>query len=120
MSGLPYFVCPVAYNETMRAITMDCEPSSLFQPVELTLPASVAGIFALVSKNFIFTQKYKLNNVFLKIGAPTTFNVVPFALHSLSLSLFSSVIGPFGGFFASGFKRAFKIKVRLQYNHCLS
>lgn len=91
MSGLPYFVCPVAYNETMRAITMDCEPSSLFQPVELTLPASVAGIFAL-------------------IGAPTTFNVIPFALHSLSLSLFSSVIGPFGGFFASGFKRAFKIK----------
>jgi phosphatidate cytidylyltransferase len=34
----------------------------------------------------------------------------PFVLHSLSLSLFSSIIGPFGGFFASGFKRAFKIK----------
>ena len=34
----------------------------------------------------------------------------PFVLHSLALSLFSSVIGPFGGFFASGFKRAFKIK----------
>lgn len=26
------------------------------------------------------------------------------------MSIFSSVIGPFGGFFASGFKRAFKIK----------
>lgn len=45
-------------------------------------------------------------------------------LHSLSMSLFSSVIGPFGGFFASGFKRAFKIKVRqielkkgCQFNH---
>lgn len=36
----------------------------------------------------------------------------PFAMHSLSLSTFSSVIGPFGGFFASGFKRAFKIKVK--------
>lgn len=35
----------------------------------------------------------------------------PFQLHSLSMSIFSSVIGPFGGFFASGFKRAFKIKV---------
>ena len=34
----------------------------------------------------------------------------PFVWHSLALSLFSSVIGPFGGFFASGFKRAFKIK----------
>nr|prf CDP-diacylglycerol synthase [Drosophila melanogaster] len=30
--------------------------------------------------------------------------------YQISLSLFSSIIGPFGGFFASGFKRAFKIK----------
>lgn len=37
----------------------------------------------------------------------------PFLLHSLSMSVFSSVIGPFGGFFASGFKRAFKIKVNI-------
>lgn len=41
----------------------------------------------------------------------TTVKLYPFMLHSLALSLFSSVIGPFGGFFASGFKRAFKIKV---------
>jgi phosphatidate cytidylyltransferase len=30
--------------------------------------------------------------------------------HTIALSLFASIIGPFGGFFASGFKRAFKIK----------
>ena len=36
----------------------------------------------------------------------------PFIFHSISMSLFASVIGPFGGFFASGFKRAFKIKVK--------
>lgn len=40
-----------------------------------------------------------------------TLNFPPHVLHSLSLSIFSSVVGPFGGFFASGFKRAFKIKV---------
>jgi len=39
----------------------------------------------------------------------------PFLLHSLSMSVFSSVIGPFGGFFASGFKRAFKIKVSFNW-----
>lgn len=39
-----------------------------------------------------------------------TVTMYPFILHSISLSLFASVIGPFGGFFASGFKRAFKIK----------
>lgn len=35
----------------------------------------------------------------------------PFMIHAFWMSLFSSIIGPFGGFFASGFKRAFKIKV---------
>ena len=30
------------------------------------------------------------------------------------LSLFASLIAPFGGFFASGFKRAIKIKVKFR------
>ncbi|CAI9568268.1 unnamed protein product [Staurois parvus] len=36
--------------------------------------------------------------------------IYPFQFHSIALSTFGSLIGPFGGFFASGFKRAFKIK----------
>ncbi|CAJ0587925.1 unnamed protein product, partial [Mesorhabditis spiculigera] len=53
--------------------------------------------------------------VFLKwpmklLRQPTTFKFYPFLFHSISLSLFASILGPFGGFFASGFKRAFKIK----------
>ena len=32
------------------------------------------------------------------------------------LSMFASLISPFGGFFASGFKRAIKIKVNLTKN----
>ena len=31
-------------------------------------------------------------------------------LHSIVMAIFASVVAPFGGFFASGFKRAFKIK----------
>lgn len=31
-------------------------------------------------------------------------------LHALVMALFASIIAPFGGFFASGFKRSFKIK----------
>jgi len=49
----------------------------------------------------------------LQLGLKNTLTLYPFLLHSLSMSVFSSVIGPFGGFFASGFKRAFKIKVSL-------
>lgn len=33
-------------------------------------------------------------------------------LHGLALGTFASLVAPFGGFFASGIKRAYKIKVR--------
>lgn len=86
-----YFVCPIEYSETMGSMSMDCEPSSLFRPQEYTPPESLSGILQL-------------------LGLKNTLMMYPFLLHSLSMSVFSSVIGPFGGFFASGFKRAFKIK----------
>lgn len=72
-------------------MTMECDPSPLFRPQEYTLPPSFASIATI-------------------FGFSGTVTLYPFLLHSLSMSLFSSVIGPFGGFFASGFKRAFKIK----------
>jgi phosphatidate cytidylyltransferase len=39
-----------------------------------------------------------------------TIKISTFQIHSAIFALFGSIIGPFGGFFASGFKRAFKIK----------
>jgi CDP-diglyceride synthetase len=33
-------------------------------------------------------------------------------IHAIVMAIFSSLIAPFGGFFASGLKRAFQIKVR--------
>lgn len=38
------------------------------------------------------------------------FYTYPILLHTVVISVFASLIGPFGGFFASGFKRAFNIK----------
>ena len=43
------------------------------------------------------------------MGVP--FHIYPAVFHSFPLSVFASLIAPFGGFFASGFKRAFKVKV---------
>ena len=58
-----------------------------------------------------------------KHGVPspqTTVRLYPFQIHSIALSSFASIVGPFGGFFASGFKRAFKIKVtRIEIFFCL-
>lgn len=37
-------------------------------------------------------------------------SVWPLQFHAVVLAAFASIIAPFGGFFASGFKRGFKIK----------
>jgi phosphatidate cytidylyltransferase len=37
-------------------------------------------------------------------------SLTPMQLHGAAFAVFASTIGPFGGFFASGFKRAFKVK----------
>ncbi|XP_064458519.1 phosphatidate cytidylyltransferase, photoreceptor-specific-like [Ornithodoros turicata] len=82
------FVCPLDLGEPRSFV---CEPSPLFQPTDYELPNPLATLFRLLHLR-------------------TAVTMYPFVLHSLSFSLFSSIIGPFGGFFASGFKRAFKIK----------
>lgn len=84
-------VCPIQYDDDLEGRYDNCVPSPTFQKKIHQLPESlqlIASIFKL----------------------PKQLELYPFVLHSLALSLFSSVIGPFGGFFASGFKRAFKIK----------
>lgn len=84
-------VCPIKYDDDLEGRYDDCDPSPIFQKTIYQLPQSIRIIAS-----------------FLKL--PQELELYPFVLHSLALSLFSSVIGPFGGFFASGFKRAFKIK----------
>nr|XP_045013114.1 phosphatidate cytidylyltransferase 2 isoform X2 [Jaculus jaculus] len=87
MSGYRCFVCPVEYNNDTNSFTVDCEPSDLFRLQEYNIPGVIQSI----------------------IGWKTV-RMYPFQIHSIALSTFASLIGPFGGFFASGFKRAFKIK----------
>lgn len=43
-------------------------------------------------------------------GDWSSISISPIQWHGLVLALFASVLAPFGGFFASGFKRAFNIK----------
>uniref|UniRef100_A0A3P9PVR7 Phosphatidate cytidylyltransferase n=1 Tax=Poecilia reticulata TaxID=8081 RepID=A0A3P9PVR7_POERE len=87
MAGYRYFVCPVEFNNDSNRFQVDCEPSELFQ-----------------------LQEYSLPGVLESVTGWTTVHLYPFQIHSIALSSFASIVGPFGGFFASGFKRAFKIK----------
>lgn len=43
-------------------------------------------------------------------GPIKTVVLLPIQFHAVFFALFASLIAPFGGFFASGVKRAFKIK----------
>uniref|UniRef100_A0A673ACU1 Phosphatidate cytidylyltransferase n=1 Tax=Sphaeramia orbicularis TaxID=375764 RepID=A0A673ACU1_9TELE len=87
MAGYRYFVCPVEFNNDSNSFQVDCEPSELFQ-----------------------LQDYALPSILESVTGWTTVRLYPFQIHSIALSSFASIVGPFGGFFASGFKRAFKIK----------
>ncbi|XP_055333264.1 phosphatidate cytidylyltransferase, photoreceptor-specific-like [Paramacrobiotus metropolitanus] len=86
MIQYPFFICPVEWNEDEVRLATNCTPSYIFR-----------------------LQNYNLPIAFRMLGLKHL-RIYPFVWHCLSLSVFSSVIGPFGGFFASGFKRAFKIK----------
>ncbi|KAJ3653860.1 hypothetical protein Zmor_013091 [Zophobas morio] len=81
MCQYQYFVCPVEYYQTGGGIKMMSE----------------------CTLGYLFTPTtYSLGVV--------SINFYPFTYHFFWMALFASVVAPFGGFCASGFKRAFKMK----------
>ena len=80
-----------------RAVDLSLVASSIDAAFGWTLP------FGAVERVTLFVANSVGRNEIL-------FNMSPFQKHAIVLALFASVIAPFGGFFASGFKRAFKIK----------
>ena len=79
---LPFLICPC--EDLSTPITrMACTPSDVFVPVPYPTPLleSLIGVSELMLR--------------------------PVQFHALPLGLFASVVAPFGGFFASGIKRAY-------------
>ncbi|XP_063928090.1 phosphatidate cytidylyltransferase 1-like [Zophobas morio] len=81
-----YFVCPVEEMSLLPNYDFHCERHDRFIPYRFSIPAV-----------FPFSL---LDHV----------DLYPVQLDALVLSLFGSVVAPFGGFFVSGFKRAFNVK----------
>uniref|UniRef100_A0A8R1EFI8 Phosphatidate cytidylyltransferase n=1 Tax=Caenorhabditis japonica TaxID=281687 RepID=A0A8R1EFI8_CAEJA len=84
----PFFVCPVQHYQTDSS---NCTIPLSFQLQDYPVPRPFSFVFKILRKEPVI-------------------QLFPFIFHSIALSLFASILGPFGGFFASGFKRAFKIK----------
>jgi phosphatidate cytidylyltransferase len=83
-----YFICPVNDLGANVFTGLNCTPNPVFLPKTYALP------------------KY----YFLPENASYSITFAPMQLHTLILATFASLIAPFGGFFASGLKRTFKIK----------
>ncbi|KAJ7946372.1 Phosphatidate cytidylyltransferase [Quillaja saponaria] len=84
MGRFEWLTCP---RKDLSTGWLHCDPDPLFRPESYTLPG------------WIF-RWFHWKEV----------SILPVEWHALCLGLFASIIAPFGGFFASGFKRAFKIK----------
>jgi len=87
MTKLDFLICPAETLALTPFMPIHCEMAPAFVPAAYELPA------------------------FLKLLGFSTIWLNPFQLHACIFVIFASFIAPFGGFFASGFKRAFQIKV---------
>ncbi|KAG8370332.1 hypothetical protein BUALT_Bualt14G0105800 [Buddleja alternifolia] len=79
-----WLTCP---RKDLSTGWLHCDPGPLFKPEYYTLPEWLPEWFPW-----------------------REISILPVQWHALAIGLFASIIAPFGGFFASGFKRAFKIK----------
>lgn len=81
MIQFPILYCP---QNTLTTTHPTCVRPDVFNPVTYNLPFPIFGL--------------------------TTITAAPVQWHAIVMGLFASLVAPFGGFFASGFKRAFKVK----------
>lgn len=82
LASQSWAICPAddLYFPFPPPTSLACEPNAVFVPTFISLP--VVG----------------------------TVNIRPIQLHGLAYGFFASLLAPFGGFFASAIKRAYKIK----------
>ncbi|KAF9902320.1 hypothetical protein EC991_005031 [Linnemannia zychae] len=88
----PYMICPVKDLRASAFSGLTCDPNPVFIPVRHNLKPWMVSLIR-------------------HVGFRTTHVMIaPLQWHVIIMACFASLIAPFGGFFASGFKRAFKIK----------
>jgi len=83
-----YFICPVNDLGANIFTGLECEPNPVFIPKTYTTP----------------------HLYFLPANTTWSITMAPMQIHTFFWATFASLIAPFGGFFASGLKRTFKLK----------
>lgn len=75
---------------------VQCEPNTVFQWHAVALPTAVGDVLTSAFGGLVG-------------GRIDALPYTPFQWHALVMAAFASLVAPFGGFFASGFKRAFNV-----------
>ncbi|RDX54858.1 hypothetical protein OH76DRAFT_1397170 [Lentinus brumalis] len=89
-----YMICPMNdLGVTAFSGDLHCNPNPIFVWREWEMPSPLRAFIGPVLGDYFATIPY-----------------APYQFHLLVLACFASLVAPFGGFFASGFKRAFDIK----------
>lgn len=91
LSKSDYMICPASSLSTNLINFPHCDPNPVFIPQIYQIPPFIINFLgdAVINNTIIFKPIY---------------------FHSAIIATFASLIAPFGGFFASGLKRAFGIK----------
>ncbi|KAI0131874.1 phosphatidate cytidylyltransferase [Xylariales sp. AK1849] len=85
-----YFICPVNDLGANIFTGLECDPNPVFSSHTYQLPELL-----------FLPDQYKHS---------LSLTTEPMQFHAIVIATFASLIAPFGGFFASGLKRTFKIK----------
>ncbi|KAG0163251.1 hypothetical protein DFQ28_011660 [Apophysomyces sp. BC1034] len=94
LTRFDYMICPVKDLSMSAWSDVACDPKNpVFTAVPWQLP-----------ETWVSLAKYILQLDITEVW------IAPVQLHALVMACFASLIAPFGGFFASGVKRAFHIK----------
>lgn len=87
LSKWQYMICPVTDFSANAFSGLTCDPNPVF-----------------------ITHTYSVPSVLVPVVGRATLDFAPINFHVMIMASFASLIAPFGGFFASGLKRTFKIK----------
>ena len=124
LAGWTWMTCPTNTFDLFPG-KLECEAENVFHEATTYFPSQVFEIFprALIRlwPNVVEVCSVDGDAGYLRpciSGAVNqkhhhwelALSIVPIQLHALSLSLFASLVAPFGGFLASGIKRAYRIK----------
>ena len=107
-----YMICPVKDLSANAWHPPTCKPNDVFvwRHYELMQPAAAVASFLVRCPPCCGIGLPECQQVLQCSRTVESIPWAPYQFHVLVMACFASLVAPFGGFFASGFKRAFNVK----------